>query len=136
VARELFVKTRQVQVGFPGSALPFPLPGGVGAYGGNDAVLQRCAVVDLSVCIAGEDVLSVLTVGGEVLTLDMAVVQEREEKHAEEILGHSEEPDFGLFEQLSGGFSSSMIMGMDAISYPPILATASADKMVRLLIYG
>ena len=92
VARELFTKTRQVQVGFPGSALPFPLPGGVTAYGGNGATLQRCAVVDLSVCMGGVDALSVLTVGGEVLTLNMAVVEEREEKHAEELLGHSEEP--------------------------------------------
>ena len=92
IARELFVKTRQLQVGFPGSTLSFTLSGGSRVYGRDDVQLQRCSISELSVCTGGEDVLSVLTVTGEVLTLNMAMVQEREEKQADEIIGHSEEP--------------------------------------------
>ena len=92
ITRDLFVKTRQLQVGFPGSTLSFAPSVGSRVYGWDDAQLQRCSISDLSVCTGGEDALSVLTVTGEVLTLDMAMVQEREEKQADEIIGHSEEP--------------------------------------------
>ena len=59
---------------------------------GRGMVVPRCAVIDLAVCNSGEDSLSVLTAGGEVLMLDMAMQHEREEKLVDEIVGHSDEP--------------------------------------------
>ena len=38
--------------------------------------------------------------------------------------------DYGPFEMLSGGFGSSLITGMDAISFPPLMVTSAEDKMV------
>ena len=59
---------------------------------GVGVAVPRHAVVDLAVCNSGEDSLAVLTASGEVLTLDMAVLHEREEKQVDEIVGHSDEP--------------------------------------------
>ena len=74
-ARELYSLTRKVQVGFPGSTLP-SLLSGVGGGSLEPGVLPtRHAVLALCVCSGGEDALAVVTAGGEVLTLDMAVVQ-------------------------------------------------------------
>ena len=73
--RELYSLTRKIQVGFPGSTLPSLLSGVSSSSLEPGTLPTRHAVLALCVCSGGEDALAVVTAGGEVLTLDMAVVQ-------------------------------------------------------------
>ena len=91
--------------------------------------LKRGAVLDMTVG-GGEDSVAVFTAGGEVLTVEVSELVEREERKVDEHLADSEEPMNlqGPFKLLHGGFGNSRVVGLDAITFRPLLAVRSLLK--------
>eukprot|EP00798_Chlamydomonas_sp_ICE-L_P028757 gene28757-31939_t len=71
----------------------------------------------------GEDQVAGLLNNGEVVVVDMTALHEREEKSIDSMLGPLHDHDRGPVSSLFGGFSTSPIVGMDVINYPPVLVT-------------
>jgi hypothetical protein len=98
--------------------------------------LRRSAVVDMTVG-GGDDSIAIFTAGGEVLTVEVSELVDREERKVDELLGDSDEPmnTQGPFRSLHGGFGTSRVVGMDAINFRPFMAVVTADRFARVTNY-
>ncbi len=131
MGRDLFALTRKIKIDFPGAQAPssmMPLD-----YYGSGTPPPRVAVMDMCFGGGADDTLAIRTAGGEMLTLDLSDTHEAVEKMAEEFASFADDHEHGDFKMLSGGFGMASITAMDAIAFPPLMVTASADRMVSTL---
>ena len=98
--------------------------------------LKRNAVLDMTVG-GGDDSIAIFTAGGEVLTVEVSELIDREDRKVDEFLGDSEDPinTQGPFRSLHGGFGTSRVVGLDAITLRPLMAVVTADRFVRVTNY-
>lgn len=98
--------------------------------------LKRGAVLDIAIG-GGDDSIAVFTAGGEVMTVEVSELIDREERKVDELLGDSDDPinTQGPFRSLHGGFSTSRVVGLDAITFRPLMAVVTIDRFVRVTNY-